>query len=314
MFEFVKSIFSAESLKAIGDIVGTGLMGFGAVLAIFATILLLIKNRNSTQFLIFAGSLFFIGFLLEILKTREASIESEREFNASQILPDELWQDFLSSRVSQEFTVPNPVKDDENGWLDQNEKKPFDIYIPKYQCRYYFVATKPPAQIIVDVKSDEGLLKFNRPSREYYKAGKLCLEGDRDAQNVHLEAQMRNSGAQYSIKIIEAPRLPELPEGTTATAATTPTTPPAAAPATVPTTPVTPPAPKPFSKVACIGQYQGACPKDIPYDVWVGCGAPPEDQLAAQLCGSGAKVTTWQKIGQRGGNQCGYALLKANCI
>ena len=288
-------LISPEVLNTIGSYLSYGTIGLGLGLALFATLAKIITKTKDIEFMIFAFGLVIIGAVIELVRNYEFSKESERNFYALQVLPDELWDDFLETRMRSEFSISKPVKDDLNGWLNDNETIPFNIRIPKNECRYYFVATKPPSQITVKLISLD-VSRYIMPSRPYYKSERLCIENGEGGE-INLSATMHNGGAQFSIREMIAPVEP------TQVANVAPPPPPGPPP------PPSPPQPD-FVKVACIGEYQGACPGNN--DVWIGCSAAPDQQIASQLCGVEV-LKSKRRLLTTGGNACGYALIEATC-
>jgi hypothetical protein len=309
MPQWIASLFSTGSLKVIGSFLSYGTVGLGLGLALFATALMLLNKKDSLNFLLFASGLVIIGAVLEFLKERDASLEAERSFDASQVLPDELWQDFLDSRVRQIFGAVVGVQDDLNGWMNRDEKTPFEIYFPKNSCRFFFVAAKPPAQIYVKILSTEGYTEYPKPSREYYKSGEICLKNGADSEKIQFEVQMRGFGGQFSVRELEASSPETVVAGPDASRPQPSVPPPPPSPAQPPS----PPVPKAqYSKVACIGQYEGACPRIASHDSWIGCAPIPDAQIASQLC-AGSNVISSRRLITIGGNRCGYALVEATC-
>ncbi|MDL2405199.1 hypothetical protein PY650_05935 [Rhizobium calliandrae] len=299
------SVFSPDFVTALGRYLSFGTIGVGLALAVCATILMIFSKANSIQFLIFAGVIVCIGAGLEVLRLVEDAAQktADRDAKRFQSLPDQLWSDFFEARGNVLFRSATPLPASIDGEeIRQNETRSFKVaHLSNLQCRYYFVAVKPPAKLDLSFKPTD-LIVMPGTEKDYYKSGTLCAPNAQDGNgsDVELDATALEAGGQFSMAFFVAPPQEASAKSPVAT--------PAASPSPAPAPGPTPPPPS-FTKVVCIGEFEGGCHGT--HQIWYGCGAPPEDKLAPLICG-GAPAK-WRRLITNGGNQCGYALDEFTC-
>lgn len=276
------NLTGSEFVTALGNYLGYGAIGLGLAVAVLSAILLLYRQTAGARFMMFGLTLVVIGSGLELVKAYQASAAANRTFLASQNLPDEFWDDFLLTRQQKMFGTAEPTNEYTSGALKDGEVKVTKIFIPKGECRFYFVAVRPPASVEVDVKDDDSTVRGLR-DKDYYKTGKICMPGSKPSKEVSLQIQIRKGDGQFSVSAFKAP-----PDEDIAAAA----------------------AVAKVTKRACTGEFELACAGV--HDAFYTCGYfGSDDAIAVQLCkGAPAKAV---RINTKGGNKCGYALIEVTC-
>jgi hypothetical protein len=298
------AVFSPDFVTALGGYLSFGTIGVGLALAVCATILMIFSKANSIQFLIFAGVIVGIGAGLEVLRLVEDAAQktADRDAKRFQSLPDQLWSDFFEARGNLLFRSSTPIPVSIDGEeIRQDEIRHVKLHLSPLECRYYFAAVKPPAKLDLSFKPADATV-IPGTEKDYYKSGTLCAPNTQGGNDVELDATALEAGGQFSMAFFIAP--PQ--EASAKSSVATPAAPPAPSPAPSPTAAPTPPS---FTKVVCIGEFEGGCPGT--HQIWFGCGAPPEDKLASQICG-GAPAK-WRRLITKGGNRCGYGLDEFTC-
>jgi hypothetical protein len=246
--------------------------------------------------MMFGLALVVIGAALELTKTWTASIEAERNFARSHNLPDEFWRDFMAARQQAMFGTAAPADEFTEGYLKRGDTRGVKIHLPKSECRFYFVAVKPPARSLVSI--DDQTVE-HRPMRdkEYYQTGRLCAS-DKGSTNAQISLNLENADSQFSIAAFVAP--PKEIKVQLDAKETGPDQPKASEPAQA------------IRRVVCTGEFERACAG--PHDLFIQCRPPPDPQIGAQVCTAmGRKNSTTNRLNTKGGNNCGYALIEVLC-
>lgn len=280
-------------LKELGDYLGYGAIGLGLGVAVLSAILLMSKKQDSlvtgSRYMMFGLALVVIGAGLELLKEYRSYTTAERNFIASQHLPDELWGDFIFSRKQTLFKTSEQTDEYADGSLKDGEEKTINILLPIEECRFYLAAVRPPAKVFTSITKGNVTFRILR-DKDYYKTGKICNTNGNDAQDVELKLKI-NEGGQYSISVFKAP-----PDNLAKKLVQQ-----------------MPPLPAPLPKIvkhACTGEHEANCAG--PHDAFYSCGNFGSDQeIAEQLCqGAPAKAV---RMSTKGGNKCGYTLIEITC-
>ncbi|MFA1626952.1 hypothetical protein ACDY96_30745 [Rhizobium mongolense] len=276
-----------DIVTGLGTYLGYGAIGLGLGVAVLAAILLTANSegalRAGTRFMMFGLALVVIGAGIELFKAQQASANAHRHFISSLNLPDEFWQDFLNARTQNLFGTAPPTDQAITGSLMEGEKRTFRIDVPAGSCRYYFVAAKPPAKTAVGVPATIS----HQPLRdkEYYQTGRLCVPPDEQAESVEILVEMKKGDSQFSATSYIAP-----PDDAWRTVAQQ----------------------TEITRVVCTGQYERNCAG--PHDIFMQCGAPPDAEIAQQVCvGLGRTTSRTLRLNTKGGNRCGYSLVQVTC-
>jgi hypothetical protein len=258
---------------------------------------MILNNKQSIHFLLFAAVIVILGALLEYLRQNETAEQERRVFLQSELLPDEIWDGLISAKEHLIAPYAAPLPGDIKGYLKENDHKDLRISIPKTQCRLYIAVIKPPARLDIVVEPSDADVGFLE-ERDYLKAGRICApESAQQESIIHITATALDAGGQYTMAPLNEMTNNKLAELK-----------PDAASVSKPSEPPTPPK-KPVTHIVCTGEFEGGC--SSPHDIWVPCPNLPDAQLGVQVCGN--EPVDFRRTFGRGGNRCGYSTIAVTC-
>jgi hypothetical protein len=184
-------VLSPDFITALGRYLSFGTIGVGLALAVCATILMIFSRAKSTEFLIFAGVIVGIGAGLEVLRLVEDAAQKAADRDVKRSLPDQLWSDFFEARGNVLFrsAKPFPVSIDGEE-INQNETRPVSVHFSQSECRYYFIAVKPPSKLQLSIKPAD-LTVAPGTERDYYKSGTICAPSSQGGTDVGCRFSLR---------------------------------------------------------------------------------------------------------------------------
>jgi hypothetical protein len=282
------NVASPDFVKALGAYLSAGVIGLGLGVAVLATIVV-IFGRAGTKFMLFGLALVVLGAGIEITK----NVLQWRDIDTLQImslnLPPDVWLDFRTARKQAEFGTAAPAGEDYEIELKKGQSTTLTAHIPKGECRYYFIATKPPGRLEIQI-DNRNVQSRVKSSKGYYQTGTMCVPPNDATLDAKMDVKIQNIDSTVFFVAFVAPPDPTLIN-------------------------VAGPPPGPLAemkKVVCTGEFESNCAGA--HDIFLTCSAPAIPEIARNTCtGLGRTVSGVLRTNMKGGNKCGYDLIEVTC-
>ncbi|RWC24232.1 MAG: hypothetical protein E5V25_01230 [Mesorhizobium sp.] len=286
---------NSDFISSLGAYLGYGVIGLGLAVAVLAVVVLISGAESAltagTRFMLFALTLVFTGVCIEVVKVLAANAEAERKEVALRILPDEFMKSFLDATKRELFRDAPQTRHDDTFPMRKDESVVQHITLPPGECRFYFVVTRPPGIVAVNV--DKKWIHERHVGKGFYQTGLICAPTDISSTDAPIEAKLTVIDSKVDMLSFIAPPLKVQPFSKA--------------------DPVSPSErEQDLSKVVCTGEHEPNCAG--PHDLFVACGSQSDKEIAGEVCRALGKVNASAlRTHTKGGNRCGYAMIQVTC-